>query len=298
MVNLLVNILEGTHLNAPKDGLGNYTIVAAWFDDFEVYEGLYVRSLKNKNKYSLVSFFETESQKIKSLEPMDIILAIGQSNMAGRAPIADYSLLPNVYLFNGDGNFEPASQPFNKHSNIRKGLKIQGVSPGYNCMLDLQKALNKPLGLLMNAQGGSSIKLWNAPGKTNYDETIKRAKEAQKHGRITAIIWNQGSSDNKEALEDNFVEYKAKLREMVLNFRKDLNEPELPFICGELSERPDFIEFNREVVQKVKEYIPFSDYVTSEVTKLLEDNIHFDAESANQMGRRYAEKVLILTNKK
>ena len=34
---------------APKDGLGNYTIVAAWFDDFEVYEGLYVRSLKNKN---------------------------------------------------------------------------------------------------------------------------------------------------------------------------------------------------------------------------------------------------------
>jgi len=251
----------------------------------------------NKNKYSLVSFFETESQKIKSLEPLDIILAIGQSNMAGRAPITDFSIVPNVYLFNADDNFEPASQPFNKHSNIRKGLKIQGVSPSFNCMLALESALNKPLGLLMNAQGGSSIQLWNSAGKTNYDATMKRAKEAQKHGRITAIIWNQGSTDNKDALADNFQEYKAKLKEMVLNFRKDLNEPELPFICGELSERPDFKEFNKEVIQKVKDYIPFSDYVNSEGTKLLEDNIHFDAESANKMGARYAEKVLMHINK-
>ena len=31
---------------APKDALGNYTTVVAWFDDFEVYEGLYVRGAK------------------------------------------------------------------------------------------------------------------------------------------------------------------------------------------------------------------------------------------------------------
>ena len=98
--------------------------------------------------------------------------------------------------------------------------------------------------------------------------------------------------------KDNFENYKANLKEMVEHFRKDLNEPNLPFICGELSERPDFIDFNNVVVRKIKEYIPNSDYVTAEGTKLLEDNIHFDAESARKLGERYAQKVLELTQKK
>jgi lysophospholipase L1-like esterase len=141
--------------------------------------------------------------------------------------------------------------------------------------------------------------VWYKPGKANYDGALKRAKEAQKHGKIRAIIWNQGSTDSKDAKQDNYVTYKANLREMVENIRKDLNEPELPFICGELSMRPDFIEFNIEVIQKVKEYIPFSDFITAQDTQLLEDNIHFDAESANKLGDRYAEKVLpfLLKNK-
>ena len=33
---------------APKDSSGNYTTVVAWFDDFEVYEGLFVRT-RNSN---------------------------------------------------------------------------------------------------------------------------------------------------------------------------------------------------------------------------------------------------------
>ena len=95
--------------------------------------------------------------------------------------------------------------------------------------------------------------------------------------------------DNSQALD---------LKEMVESFRRDLNEPELPFICGELSARPEFDEFNKEVIQKIKEYIPFSDFITAEGTKLLEDNIHFDAESANKLGDRYAKKVLPFLLKK
>jgi predicted house-cleaning noncanonical NTP pyrophosphatase (MazG superfamily) len=165
-------------------------------------------------------------------------------------------------------------------------------------MLSLQKSFNKPMGLVQNAQGGSVINQWFKPGKINYDSSLIRAKEAQKHGKLKAIIWHQGSSDAKDAKQDNFVSYKAKLKEMVENFRKDLNEPELPFICGELSEREDFIAFNKEVIQKVKEYIPNSDYVSSKGTSLLEDNIHFDAESADKLGNRYAEKVLLFLQKK
>ena len=268
-------------------------------NNYEYYKPLmkFMKEL-NDNKYNLIDFLESESAQIKALEPLDIIFAIGQSNMAGRSLIEDYSVLPNVYLLNTDGNFEPASQPLNKYSNIRKELKLQGVSPSNTCMLSLQKSLNKPLGLVQNAQGGSSINQWFKPGNVNYDSSLNRAKEAQKHGKLKAIIWHQGSSDAKDAKTDSFVSYKNKLKEMVENFRKDLNEPELPFICGELSEREDFIAFNSEVIRKVKEYIPNSEYVSSEGTNLLEDNIHFDAESANKLGIRYAEKVLLLVQKK
>lgn len=253
----------------------------------------------NENKYRLVTFLESESTLVKKKEPLDIILAIGQSNMSGRGeiPIEDAGVMNDVFLLNIDGNFEPASQPLNKYSTIRKELKIQGVSPSYSCMLYLQKAMNKPFGLVMNPQGGSSIKLWLKPGKANYDASIERAKVAQKHGKIKAIIWNQGSTDNKDAKEDNFETYKANLKEMVEHIRKDLNEPNLPFIIGELSERADFIDFNTTVVRKVKEYITNSDFVTTEGTKLLDDNIHFDAESANKLGERYALKILEFLNK-
>lgn len=254
----------------------------------------------NTNKYNLIQYFETESPLVKQKEPLDIIFAIGQSNMSGRGEILpeDSGVMKDVYLLNTDGNFEPALQPLNKYSSIRKELEIQGVSPSYTCMLKLQQTLKKPLGLVMNPQGGSSIKLWFKPGKANYDASLIRAKEAQKHGKLKAIIWNQGSSDNKDAMKDNFESYKANLKEMVENFRRDLNEPELPFICGELSERPDFIEFNKIVVRKIKDYIPFSDFVTAEGTSLLNDNIHFNAPSAHALGERYADKVLQFIQKK
>jgi hypothetical protein len=254
----------------------------------------------NDNKYNLISHFEKEADLIKQKEPFDIILAIGQSNMSGRGsiPAEDSGVMNDIFLLNNDGNFEPASQPLNKYSNIRKELKIQGVSPSYSCMLSLHKSLNKPLGLIMNPQGGSSIKLWYGPGKTNYDATVVRIKQAQSRGKIKAIIWNQGSTDCKEAALDNFETYKLNLMEMVKNLRRELNDPELPFICGELSLRPDFINFNDKVIRNIKDYIPFSDFVTAEGTQLLEDNIHYDAKSASILGERYAAKVLQFLQKK
>ncbi len=46
--NFLFSTFHGgnTPKFAPMDSLGNYVTVVAWFDDFEVYEGLYVRTTK------------------------------------------------------------------------------------------------------------------------------------------------------------------------------------------------------------------------------------------------------------
>ena len=51
---------------------------------------------------------------------LDVYLCIGQSNMAGRATLVSEVLdtLQNVYLLNGDGDFEPAVNPLNRYSTI------------------------------------------------------------------------------------------------------------------------------------------------------------------------------------
>lgn len=57
-------------------------------------------------------------------ERLHIYLLIGQSNMAGRAPITDAEkdIPPRTLLLNAENRWDNASHPFNQHSTIRKGL--------------------------------------------------------------------------------------------------------------------------------------------------------------------------------
>ena len=229
----------------------------------------------------------------EKLPQLDIILAIGQSNMSGRAPYADATAaMDSVFLLTPAGDMEISANPMNKYSNIRKDLSVQAMGPSYTCALKLRNTLKKQVGFVVNAQGGSSITAWYQPGKSNYDASITRAKEAQRFGKIKAIIWHQGSSDNSAGLLDNFTSYKTNLAKMVQNFRTDLNEPNLFFVLGELSERPEFDQFTANVVQPVATYISNSDFIVTDGTSLLPDGIHFDEPSAKLLGERYADKII------
>lgn len=237
----------------------------------------------------------TEIYKIiyHKLPELDIILAIGQSNMAGRAPFADVTdPIHDVYLLTPSGDMELAANPMNKHSNIRKDIGIQGLSPAYTCATTLQSHVEKPIGFVVNALGGSAITSWYQPGKTNYDASLERAIDAQRFGTIRAIIWHQGESDVGGGRGDNYAGYKANLLKLVQNFRIDLNEPDLFFICGELSQKADRADFNTAVVRDVANYIPNSDFVITDGTSLLADGIHFDEPSVKLLGERYAEKII------
>jgi hypothetical protein len=229
----------------------------------------------------------------EKLPELDIILAIGQSNMSGRAPYADATApMDSVFLLTPAGEMEISSNPMNKYSNIRKDLSVEAMGPSYTCALKLRNTLKKQVGFVVNAQGGSSITAWYGPGKSNYDAALPRAKQIQRFGKIKAIIWHQGSADNSAGLLDNFVGYKTKLAAMVQNFRTDLNEPDMFFVLGELSERPEFDQFSATVVQPVATYITKSDFIVTDGTSLLPDGIHFDEPSAKLLGERYADKLI------
>lgn len=134
------------------------------------------------------------------LSELHLYLCIGQSNMSGcgyvRQDLGDLEPIDNVYLLTPKLKWEIAANPLNKYSSKRKDLSLQRIGPSYGFAINLNKKTNTPIGLIVNALGGSSMAHWtkgNAEGL--YEAALLRAKEAQKWGNIKAILWHQGESN-------------------------------------------------------------------------------------------------------
>ena len=219
-------------------------------------------------------------------EKLHAYLLIGQSNMAGRAPFteAESGAVEGAYLLNGEDEWEPAKNPLNRHSTIRKGLGMQKMNPGYGfskTMLKETKGIS--IGLVVNAKGGTRIEQWKK-GTQFYKEAVRRAKVAQKTGIIRGILWHQGESNN-----GNPEGYLDQLKTLVVDLRRDLGVADLPFIAGQINSAPAI----NDQIAKLPETLPATGFVSSEGLKA-RDRWHFDAVSMKLLGKRYAEEILRL----
>lgn len=229
--------------------------------------------------------------------PMDIYLCIGQSNMAGRAPIEpiDKDTLTNVFLYTGhpQNSWEKAATPLNKYSTVRKKLSMQKLNPAYTFAKTLSNEQpNQKIGLVVNAKGGTSIEEWE-PGNLLYSQALEQTKKALANGgNLKGIIWHQGESNSS-----NYKNYINQLTALITAFRKDLNSPKLPFVVGQLStDKPKRIAFNNMLLTLPKK-VKNTAVVSSEKTSTI-DKTHFDSKSQRILGIRYAKKMLYLTSKK
>jgi len=216
-------------------------------------------------------------------ENLHVYLLIGQSNMAGRAPFTKEEAGPvdRCYLLNGEDQWEPAKNPLNRYSTIRKSLGMQKMNPGYafaKTMLESDKGVS--IGLVVNAKGGTSIKLW-AKGSKFYKEALRRTRIACKTGTLRGILWHQGESDAKD---DQYLE---KLKALIGNLRSDLGAPNLPFVAGEVNN----VQVINDQIGKLPEAVPYTGFASSEGLKCM-DRWHFDAGSMRLLGQRYAEEML------
>ncbi len=212
-------------------------------------------------------------------DKLHIYLLIGQSNMAGRAKLDKTTEAPfkNTLLLNDKDNWEVATHPLNKHSTIRKDLKMQRLNLGYSFSLAMATKDKKvTLGLVVNAKGGSSIKSWKK-GTKFYTEALRRANLAQKTGVLKGILWHQGESDSKDT------EYLDKLKTLVTDLRSDLKQPQLPFIAGQVNNLP----LINDQIAKLPASVAFTGFVKSEGLKAY-DRWHFDTPSMLELGKRYA----------
>lgn len=249
-----------------------------------------------------------------------LVLMVGQSNMAGRgiAGPDDLVAIPDVLALRPDGNWIPAIEPVTRDrpfvgtfdaedkkivspdpwDNILppSGGKVIGVGCGRTFARLLREVFpDRIIGLIPAAVGGTSASAWKPggeddykPGHHPYDEAIHMAKLAQESGDIIAVLWHQGEND---AYKNN-TNYLADLREIVTNFRKDLNlGDDVPFIAGELA---DF--YNPEIQERVwivdnalrelEREFPFFRVVPLKGLPHRGDNLHFSAEAQHEYGRR------------
>ena len=159
------------------------------------------------------------------------------------------------------------------------------------------------VGLIPCAVGGSPISTWE-PGQYYpvtkshpYDDALRRARAALKSGTLKGILWHQGESDSKPELAPL---YKKKLHALIARFRKELSAPKVPFIAGQMGqfkERPwsDSKKQVDAVHRELPNDIPHSAYVNSDGLKHKGDNVHFDAASYREFGKRYAKAYFSLT---
>jgi hypothetical protein len=228
-----------------------------------------------------------------AIEDRQIYLLIGQSNMAGRAPIEDEAPIEGCELFNVSGEWEPATNPLNRYSTVRKKLSSQMLGPGYGFAKRLHELHpDTPIGLVVNAKGGTKIAEW-AKGTDYYNEAVARLKAALADGsQLGGILWHQGEGDSRRTET-----YLDSLSTLIANLRSDLNAPDLPFIAGllEMDDR-DFGKSPRlinEVILTLPSVVP-NTAVASTEGLLTMDGTHFDSAGQRELGKRYAEALFSL----
>lgn len=235
-----------------------------------------------------------EERKVSS--PMELYLLIGQSNMAGRAPLElkDKDSIDNVFLFTGNEEkiWEKATNPLNKYSTVRKKMSMQKLGPGYQFAKEMIKVHpESKIGLIVNAKGGTSIEEWE-PGGVLYNEAINQAEKAMKDGLLKGVIWHQG-----EANSGKYTKYMTKITALINALRTDLNAPNLPFVAGQLSsDKPKRNNFNKMILE-LPNKISNTGVATTEKLNTI-DETHFNNASQMLLGKRYAMEILKLISNK
>ncbi|MFV0442711.1 MAG: sialate O-acetylesterase [Planctomycetaceae bacterium] len=242
----------------------------------------------------------------EGLERLDLYLLLGQSNMKGRGEMpAEPSRDPGIVAMHlRDDQWYIARHPLHLTGDAQTfaGYDNAGVGPGLTFAQALRAAQPQArIGLIPCAVGGSSIQCWQ-PGSNRYDEAVRRARLALEqtgpvHGTIRGVLWLQGEAD---ANETGLPEHRQRLEALIDGLRRDLQSPDLPFIACTIGEMRDERQADRarmnELLLSLPQIRPHTSCVDARDLKThIGDAVHFDTAAQDEIGRRYAEKVLQLT---
>jgi hypothetical protein len=243
----------------------------------------------------------------------ELFILFGQSNMSGFSPMPDEPWPINeqiTFMVQYDcprlnqtkDEWLPAQPPLHGCQWATNGLGL-GLADYFGPAL-IKTWQNSEIGLIPNAIPAVTIDVFMKGGPSPgggtkalpdgytsaYTLMVDRTKEAQKLGRVRAILFHQGESDYNQGKAPEWLD---KLASVVADLRADLGLTEtIPFIAGEVPPEGNYSGQN-EYEDQIPSKIPNSAVVSAEGTHVA-DIAHFDTESARIMGERYAAKFLEL----
>jgi hypothetical protein len=234
---------------------------------------------------------------LEAQTPMHLFLLAGQSNMAGRGVVADADRVPHprVQMFDRERRWVPAIDP------MHFDKPIAAVGPGRAFGMAVAEADPRvTVGLIPTAVGGSPITTWEPgvrypeTGAFPWDDAVARVRAAWPAGELKAVLWHQGESDGTDPASPL---YEARLRSLIARVRTEFRSPALPFLIGQLG-RFEGQPWNSGYTtvdtahRRVAADVPNVAFVSSDGLLDKGDKLHFSAEAARELGRRYAKAYL------
>ena len=227
------------------------------------------------------------------VEPLEIYILMGQSNMAGRDTSALDTQVDDkrIVAFREDNTWQVARDPIHK----KTGRTEPGIGPGIpfaKAMLDSGDVTH--IGLVPTAVGGSPLRRWEKGGDL-YAAAMEKIKFAIQHGKIKGVLWHQGESDSDK--QSNAETYGVRLIQMFQDLRADLGMPNLPIVVGEMGyflepERFPFASHVREGLRNTADSLKCVGFVGSIGLEHKGDQLHFSAPSAIELGERFAKAMI------
>jgi hypothetical protein len=236
--------------------------------------------------------------QVRSHERLELFLLAGQSNMAGRGDIEPEDRQPVDALFalSAEDKWVPAADPVHYDKPKIAGA---GLARTFGKTLLAARA-GAQIGFIPAAYGGSLLDEWR-PGGKHYVEALRRAAVARTSGRFRGLLWHQGESEAGD--ETRARTYLERFVKVVEGFRRDLEATRMPVVVGQLGGflRKSGVEFstpyaelvNRQLAQ-APAVISNSAFVPSGGLADRGDELHFNAPSLRELGRRYAHAFLML----
>jgi Carbohydrate esterase, sialic acid-specific acetylesterase len=253
----------------------------------------------HKLLFTFVVFILTGMFAIAQPKPdpnFELYILIGQSNMAGRGPLTDALKTEgndSLFSLNKQRQWVIARHPlhFDKPA-------VVGVGPGLAFGIEMVKASSgKRIGLIPCAVGGSPIEHWlpgaydSATNTHPYDDAVERILVAMRSGVIKGVCWHQGESNSASG---KAIQYLDQLTVLIKRIRELTGNPKLPFVAGELGRFVKTADNINQQLALLPRLVPFTAVVSSEGLVDKGDQLHFDAASANELGKRYAAKMQAL----
>ncbi len=242
----------------------------------------------------------------------DLWILAGQSNMQGYGVMQDVEPpSTQVYMFGMDDRWQVAETPVHRLYEAKDGVYHNKIQDGHEKMRcerrkgaclalsfarEMLERTGVPIGLIPCAHGGTSMDQWSPDlrdkgGDSLYGATLRRFKASG--GKVKGMLWYQGEA---EASPGGASAFKDKFLNLIASFRRDFNQPNLPFYYVQIGRyvSPDNEWWNKvqEEQRQVQAQIPPPAGMVASIDLRLDDAIHIGTPDLKRAGVRLAHLAL------